>query len=317
MHPDSGLYSLLDRCRERSGPQPRLPALGGVRYCGHWAELLGDLSLVGALRMVIDEGALSLTRTLDPAGLRVVGGIARHEDSASAFRLTLERCHALSGSVAEDGLVRIEDAGRRAILTLRPAQRDSASGSLLRMLLRSHGAAGAWIVPLPASGETTQTALGELIATLDAIDDGIPTLDALELAGRLDLDPRRLREHGSCLLVDKDLVPCVFDSLAHQAMPIEILAGGPALVQRATLVPYAARLEGTRLQLLADDAELNLDIGAVDSAWVLRPRDTPQSHPQLRLYDDDGRAIAVLRHPPPAGSVTARIWSTLINALTD
>lgn len=69
------------------------------------------------------------------------------------------------------------------------------------------------------------------------------------------------------------------------------------------------------LDLRGDNLILRLDTTLLDCAWVVQRGHEPAALRELRLYDDDGRAIAVLGSlPTPAGGEHP-VWAALINAL--
>ena len=66
--------------------------------------------------------------------------------------------------------------------------------------------------------------------------------------------------------------------------------------------PGPERLPADRVRLGTDWSALLTNLACLDD---------------LRLYDDDGQAIAILRPPASVTPDAARIWNTLINALID
>jgi hypothetical protein len=95
---------------------------------------------------------------------------------------------------------------------------------------------------------------------------------------------------------------------------MQVVAGNDAVVQRVGFTPFATR-QGPGWQYLhGDDVTLRFDTLALDSARVVAPR--TGGCRQLRLYDADGRAIAILSPWPRAG-VEPDIWRTLLNALVE
>jgi putative heme degradation protein len=148
-----------------------------------------------------------------------------------------------------------------------------------------------------------------------ALADDIALVDHAELSGQLALHPRRLRDRGHAAGVDPDLVPCALDTLAEQVVPIRIVVGNEAVVRRVDAAFFASRRGLDWQYLRADHVTLRLDTRAVDSAWVFQPSDLPAAPRQLRLYDRDGLAIAVLSPAPRDGHGEHHMWTTLIDAL--
>jgi hypothetical protein len=255
--------------------------------------------------------------------------IAHVQGEDFALRLLLEHCDALSpmlppcGSVASpvESLF-IENAQRCPLLTLHLAPQDDPSRFLLRTLLRTYGLGTRRLRPAPhrsAPVRRLQVVAGHATAALaqrcTGLDDGIGLVDQAELSGLLALHPRRLRERGSAIGVDVDLVPAALEALADHAVPIRIVTGNDACVRRVDGAPFAVRHGPGWQYLRGDDLTLRLDLSLLDSAWVFQPGDDPTASRELRLYDDDGRAVAVLHSlPTPAGGEHP-VWTTLMNAL--
>jgi putative heme degradation protein len=300
-----------------------------IRLTGHWPELLADLSCLGEVWLESESPALTLSYRTSLAGLHVQDDLGLLQGEAMALRLLLGRCRvvtAVGGSVGDcsgaDPLPRslaIEDDRRRALLTLRLDPDADVAAFLLRLLLRVHGGVRRRIRPAPrpsaaAVGSLDAHPLAELEQRAHGLDDGLTLVDAAEVCGLLALHPRRLREQGSAVGIDPDLVPCALESLADSAAPMQVIAGNDAVVQRVGFTPFAARQGPGWQYLRGDRVTLRLDTRTVDSAWVVAPR--TGGCRQVRLYDADGRAIAILS-PWPRTDVEPDIWRTLFNALVE
>jgi hypothetical protein len=299
---------------------------------GTWPELLSDLGCLGRVWIETESPALTLAHRETLSGLRVQDAIGHVQGEGFALRLLLGRCDALraagppSGSPAPLGeSLLIEDARGRPLVALRPAPRQDTTGFVLRTLLRAHGVNGRRLRPRPQRPAPQQPvplrALQAVVGHAAVVqrdvhlDDGIGLMDQAELSGLLALHPRRLRERGSAVGVDPDLVPCALEALADHAVPISVITGNAGCVRRVDAAPFAARRAYGWCYLRGDDLTLRLDTTRLDSAWVIRRGDHPAAPPELRLYDDDGRAIAVLRSLPTAGGGEHSVWATLIDAL--
>ncbi len=142
--------------------------------------------------------------------------------------------------------------------------------------------------------------------------------DLAEVCGWFPLNSARLRNQGQLTLVDHELVPCFLEAITDQALPVRILTGTPGVAHR---FEGAFHLHECRrnswIQLRGDDARLRLDAGAIDSAWIFQHAGTPQPSRQLRLYDESGRALALIDDVPGFGGTENPIWRTLVNALSD
>jgi putative heme degradation protein len=194
-----------------------------------------------------------------------------------------------------------------------------------------HSAASATIAHSPAS-RADRSASGiwpELLSDLCCLGNvwletespALTLAHRAELAGLrvkhdvADVHPRRLRDQGSAIGVDPDLVPCALEALADHALPIRILTGNDACVRRVDGAPFAARRGPGWQHLRGDDLTLSLDTTLLDSAWVFQPGDDPAAARELRIYDVDGRAIMVLRTLPTTAVSEHPVWTTLMNAL--
>jgi putative heme degradation protein len=309
---------------------PRSPASPADRSAsGIWPELLSDLGCLGDLWVETESPALTLAHHADLTGLRAQRDTAHVRGEDFALRLLLEHCDALSPMLPPCGAVAspveslfIEDAQRRPLLTLHLAPQDDPSRFLLRTLLRTYGIGARRLRPAPyrpASLRGPQAAAEHAAAALEqrcaGLDDGIKLMDQAELSGLLALQPRRLRDHGSAIGVDPDLVPCALEALTDHAVPIRIVTGNDACVRRVDGAPFAARRGRGWQYLRGDDLTLRLDTTLLDSAWVFQPSDDPAAGRELRLYDVDDRAIMVLRSLPSRSGAEHPVWTTLINAL--
>jgi hypothetical protein len=300
---------------------------------GTWAELLSDLGCLGRVWIETESSALTLAHRETLFGLRVQDAMGQVQGEGFALRLLLGRFDALraagppSDSPAPMGeSLLIEDARRRPLVALRLAPKQDTTGFVLRTLLRAHGVSGRRLRPRPqrparqqpAPLHALQTVVGHpaIVQRGVQLDDGIGRMDQAELSGLLALHPRRLRERGSAVGVDPDLVPCALESLADQAVPMRIITGNDGCVRWVDAAPFAARRGNGWYYLCGDDLTLRLDTTLLDSAWVVRCGDHPAAPRELRLYDVAGRAIAVLRSLPTAGGGEHSVWATLIDALS-
>jgi putative heme degradation protein len=62
---------------------------------------------------------------------------------------------------------------------------------------------------------------------------------------------------------------------------------------------------------------LALRTDALVSAWILQRGQAAESRRQLRLYDEDGRALALIGAAPGWRQTECPLWRTLVNALID
>ncbi|WP_295878918.1 hypothetical protein [uncultured Thiohalocapsa sp.] len=323
--------------RARTPLTPSLPArsplhhaAAGLRLSGHWRELLCDLALLGELRLELATARVRLVDSISLAGLRVDGTLASLHGAEQSLRLLLERCHALSAAPARDALLLEDDLGR-PLLRLSPLAGSDAP--LWRLVLDGILGAGERVVPLRETPPALATLIAHPLGALQALCADAPGFtDTAALTGQLTLDPGRLRHEaaaggGSAVAVDPALIPCALRGLSEELLPLVITAGSDALVLRrqAAFRHYDYALG--RARLTGDTTGFELDVAAIDSAWVVNGAAGAGRGRQLRLYDADGRALAIIAAArtctnccggtgaaPCSGE--PRFWRSLMNALT-
>lgn len=309
-----------------------------------WPELLSDLGCLGRVWIETESPALTLSHRETLSGLRVEDAIAHVQGDGFALRLLLERCDALratgplsAGPAPPSESLLIEDAQWRPLVALRLAPHQDTTGFVLRALLGAHGVSGRRLRPAlqrPSAQRRTllraprsaqrrtllhapRTVAGHAAVMPPGahLGDGVGLMDHAELSGLPALHPRRLYGRGSAVGVDPDSVPCVLEALADHAVPIRIITGNDACVRRVDSAPFAVRRGTGWLDLRGDNLILRLDMTLLNGAWVIQRGHEPAALRELRLYDDDGRAIAALGSlPTPAGGEHP-VWAALINAL--
>ncbi|AFL75987.1 heme degradation protein [Thiocystis violascens] len=310
-----------------SNPLAPEHATHALRLTGHWPELLWDLACLDRVWIETATPEISLAQMAPLLGIRVHQDIGLATGRRLALHLFLEQWHALR-ILPEDGGTEprrlcFENRQGTALLTLSLDPR--ANGFALRTLARTHRAERERAIPLPRRPDfwTSQAHPLFVQALAERWPDDAGTsafTDIAEICGWLRLIPARLRDQGRITLVDPELIPCFLETLTEQALPVRVLAGTAGVAHRFDGAFHIhQRLEGNWLQLLGDQARLRLDLGAIDSAWVFQPAGTGASAPrrQLRLYDESGRALALIDDLPRVGGTENPIWRTLINALFD
>jgi hypothetical protein len=186
---------------------------------------------------------------------------------------------------------------------------------------------------------------------------GLGFRDLAELSGRLSLNPVPWRQAAArgdetAIAVDPSLVPCALETLVDQVHPLALSSGSNGWVSRSIQQFYGHAYVDGQLSLRGDHARLQLDVRAIDSAWVVGERAGEIDRRSLRLYDEEGRAMAIIASTaaaaerddcangwsagtddtagprsaasPPLWSQNrtrfhrdeARLWTTLMNALT-
>lgn len=289
-----------------------------VRLTGHWSEILSDLACLGPLWAETATHAVGLGHRIEPAALRERDGVGVLSSRDHALRLMLDRCHALHVRRDDHLAVHIEDASGVSLLMLRPDK--DAAAFPLRLLLAANGGVGRRIVPVPAGA----SGAGGLVDARDhgvvllqrrsnGIDDGMALIDVAEVTGLLALDPARLRSRGSAVAVEPDLVPCGLEALADQMVTLWLVTGGDGVARRVDLTPFGHRQVDAWQHLYGDGMRLRINTRALDSAWVCRP--AGEGPRELRLYDAQGRGIAVVGCRPGRPGTEHPVWRAVMNAL--
>lgn len=318
-----------------------------VRYVGHWPELLGDLGVLGKVWIETEQSGLSVSQRRSLTGLRVQGLVGHLQSAEYQVRVLLDRCHALSALASRQGLA-IEDRARQAVVTM--ALDASAHPLPLQVFLASVGAKDRPVVPAPHRHPSAPLAaveghaVGQLQRDCEALGSEPGFRDVAELSARSSMHPGRLRQAAlgrgdDAVAVDPSLVPCALETLADQVHPLAITTGSHGWVSRSVAQFYGHSYVDGQLALRGDGIRVTLDVRAIDSAWVIGQRAGADDGRALRLYDEDGRAMAVIATAADpgacAGSAVAadvggaagpsrrgrrcgdqRLWTTLINALT-
>jgi putative heme degradation protein len=317
-----------------------------VRYLGHWPELLNDLGLLGRVWVETTAPGVRVSQRQCLAGLRVQGLVGHLDSAGYQLRVLLDDCHAMRALKGDQGLV-LEDGSGAPVATIR---RDQSSHPLaLQVLLSSLGAQDRSVVPAPHRRQEApiaaleQHAVGRLQRDCQTLGPDLGFREVAELSGRLSLQPEQLRQMAAeagaeAVAVDPSLVPCALETLADQVYPLALSSGSRGWVSRAVQSVYGHAYVDGQLALRGDAVRLELDVRAIDSAWVVGRRSGERDERSLRLYDADGRAIAVIasgadpwscgRRDDGGARVSAgrphgqwrpdaiRLWTTLMNALT-
>ncbi|NEX15166.1 MAG: hypothetical protein C1943_00675 [Halochromatium sp.] len=139
---------------------------------------------------------------------------------------------------------------------------------------------------------------------------GLSFRDLAELSGRLSLNPvpwwraaARGDEHA--IAVDPSLVPCALETLVDQVHPLALSSGSTGWVSRSIQQFYGHAYIDGQLSLRGDDARLELDVRAIDSAWVVGERIGEIDRRSLRLYDEEGRAMAIIASASASAAAAA------------
>ncbi|MEA1053909.1 hypothetical protein U5801_29465, partial [Lamprobacter modestohalophilus] len=82
-------------------------------------------------------------------------------------------------------------------------------------------------------------------------------------------------------------------------------SGSQGWVSRSIQQFYGHAYIDGQLSLRGDDARLELDVRAIDSAWVVGERIGEIDRRSLRLYDEEGRAMAIIASAAAAAAVAA------------
>ncbi|NKN31907.1 hypothetical protein [Marichromatium bheemlicum] len=275
---------------------------------GHrpWQALLWDLGCLDRVWIETETLGIRLAQQALLQGIRIRDHYAWLRGRGFALHGFLTHWHGLH---ARPRGLQIEDAAGATLLGL--SLRHEASDFALRALLHAHADERRRDTPNRRRRDPPPRP-----AAWHGPEDPATRHDLAEVCGWLRLHPPRLRDHGRLTLVDHELVGCLFEALADQGRALRLLTGTRGAAQCFSGVFHSHhRRAGPWLQLIGDGARLRLDTGAIDSAWVFQPHGA--SRRQLRLYDDSGRALALIEDQPALDGSEDPIWRTLINALSD
>lgn len=328
-----------------------------VRYLGHWPELLADLAILGLVWIETEQSGVRLALRHRLSGFQVQGMLGYLDTPEYQVRVLLDECCALHAHEDELGLA-IGASGAQPVVTI---QIEAGSHPLpLRLLLSSLGAHGRRVVPAPHQEHDSPRiaalehhAVGRLQRDCRALEPergraGLGFQDVAEISGLRTLHPNPTTQveasgEDSAIAVDPSLVPCALETLVDQVHRLALTTGSHGWVSRSVQQFYAHAYVDGQLRLRGDEARLELDVRAIDSAWVVGEQGLGVDQRALRLYDEDGRAMAVIASaaeffdcggipkPRMAGSAgsadpgarsgfrrnEAQLWTTLMNALTN
>lgn len=308
----------------------------GPTPAARWGDLVRGFGVLGRVWLITAGPAFEdpLRSSRRPAfrlahrcglgGIRVRAPGASLARAELSLRLLFEHWSTLR-SGGDAGLA-VEDAEGWPLFEVRLGV--EADPMRLRLLLataseqRAHGGG-----PPPAGADRARlrawldqgaaSACGERSA-----EDGLGAVDVGELSGRQRMRPAWLLERGA-IAVDPSLVPCALEVLADQTLPLSILSGSAGMVRRDELSFYGHRRHDGRFWLRGDDGRLELETEALGHAWVV-PGDDPHGNARaLRLYEEQGQALAVIRPAASRSGCVASagdepaIWRSLMNALCD
>lgn len=329
---------------------------GQVRYLGHWPELLADLALLGLVWIETEQAGVRVALRHRLSAFQVQGILGYLDTPEYQARMLLDECYALDFRADERGLAIVDD-GAQPLVAI---QIESGVHPLpLRLLLSSLGAHGRRVFPVAhqARGSARVAALehhtsGRLQRDCRSLEPepgglGLGFQDLAEISGRRSLNPRLWVQEGApggdgAIAVDPSLVPCALETLVDQVHPLALISGSHGWISRSIQQFYSHAYIDGRLCLRGDDARLRLDVRAIDSAWVVGEQRLGIDRRSLRLYDEDGRAMAVIASAAQVSSRggtpghhkaesagfarpgarnfrcrnEAQLWTTLMNALT-
>lgn len=332
------------------------------RDLGDWRALLADLALLGRVWVETHQRGVRVAFRHRLCGLRIQGSLGYLDTRGQQIRILLERCSALNAidEAPGQGLV-IWDRDARPLVSIRSEA--GAHPWPLRLLLATWGAGGHRSKPASAGPDAApmarieQHAVGRLQRDARALEragrdpDGEPGgqlalgfRDLAELSGHVSWRPwpraRATTDNvDRAIAIDPSLVPCALETLVDQVHPLVLTTGSHGWVSRSIQSFYAHADVDGQLRLRGDEARLELDRQAIASAWVVGEHTPGVDRRSLRLYDPDGRAMAVIAsavHPGADRALTdtgkagaagtapprhlrrreAQLWTTLMNALT-
>jgi putative hemin transport protein len=145
--------------------------------------------------------------------------------------------------------------------------------------------------------------------------DALTHLDHAESATERPFGLADLRTNGRVTPVDADLVPCVLEALAEQALRIRLVAGHSGIVLSLEDTFYFHRRRGGWAELHGETTGFRLSVSRVVSACVLDVQGPAGVQGSLRLYDPHGHLLATIRAIPDVDGADHPIWRALLRAL--
>lgn len=309
------------------GPKQESLARMGVHapvgFIGHWEEWLWDLACLDPSWIETAIPGVALAQSVELQGLRVVDAMGVGEGETFRLYCFLDEwyaMHALNSSRFEEPIgfgIEACDGTRLLNLTLDPR----ANRFALRVLMGIHGTGHRQPIPVRRRTDTAARLarhLQDLASVRDRRPSPLDVGDIAESCGWLTFTPARMRVRGQLRLAASELIPCLLDSVAEQALPVRVMTGTAGVAQsfQGSFNTFRSRHDGW-VELSGEEARLRLEPAMIDSAWVLERPGSEGSRHQVRLYDDQGRALLFIEDRPVAGLPESRVWRSLVKALFD
>jgi len=315
---NQGDDTLVDGLARRPHPAPRIPP-ATAPCAGHWERLLGDLACLGDVWLEVRGNAVVTVQRTGLSGLQVRDGLGHLSSADMSLRVLLDALQGAHTAANDTWTLALADLHGNRVASVRAARQNGGADLVWRALLAAPGAIGSGREPAAAPAvamplrDSHQRRVRELAWRMAGLADGIGFIDFAEVSGMLSLHRDRLRDRGHLIGVDPDLVPCLLSALVDHLAPLEATLGNAAMVQRLVFSPSAARMDAGSQYLCSKRTRVRLDFRAVDAAFVFEP--AGRGIRELRLYDDDGRAVAIIGVPPDGLGREPVVWRTLIDAL--
>ncbi|AFL72515.1 SbmA/BacA-like family transporter [Thiocystis violascens] len=201
-----------------------------VCFSGQWEELLWDLACLDPVRIETAIPGVALGQSVELQGIQFRDDMGLAEGTTFGLCCFLDEWHAMrprSESKAEPPTgFDIEAHDRGTLLTL-AADRQS-HGFALRVLMGAYQAESRRVVPFRRRTDTASRLarhLSDLAGYRDWSGSPLDVGDIAEACGWLSLTPARMQVRGRIRLAAPELIPCLLETIADQALVVRVLTG--------------------------------------------------------------------------------------------
>ncbi|MBK1647184.1 hypothetical protein [Rhabdochromatium marinum] len=280
--------------------------------------LFADIGCLGPLWMEAGNAALTLAMPAPLPSRLDASGVARTSVGEDGVVLWLPQQWAWLWGVAGGRALTLESPRGETLLRLLPRRVTPGFAFALDALIKTRG--GGPRIWLDLASGRQQSSLHDvgshpvwaiLAQTTAAVIPGLTDADLAELTGCLALDSHRLRAMGHASAVDPELISGLLAICTDQHQPLWCATGNAGVLVYRRLSLTHSQLHAGRRWLRGKDVALSLAHQELATAWVVEGGGMRH----LRLYDHQGRAVAMLGAVAEPGGREPPLWRRLIDAL--
>jgi len=300
------------RNRQRSINSPdaarfALAPAGALPLQTDWQRMLRDITSCGVVYLQVSNSAASLKSLSEPWAAEVTAHLARLDGPGTKVAGVTDRwadaCLSRTCPTRPFEHLDISDHFGNRVLRISLTE-DSAWSRFHSLRAKQWGRRG--IPVIVPDGDQMANRLADLEA-----------FAKLDVAGPLhnnwfDVAPQRCT--GSP--IDTSLLPPFLETLSDQLCPLGILISNRGLAKYCEMAMLGVHMQASQLRLRNNVAEFELDLSATSSAYIVEDERTAVPS-WLRLFDEQGRCVAVLRLAEQASSDDSSLWRTMLRALRD